>query len=117
MEHPMRLSRVTLPAIVLVVCVAEGIGAFAADAGRTLRLPETPFSYGRDPLPAHFRTPAARTFDSTPATNPVTDWGATLGRVLFYDTRLSANDSVSCASCHQQSRAFADSRRFLQGHA
>jgi cytochrome c peroxidase/predicted alpha/beta superfamily hydrolase/Ca2+-binding EF-hand superfamily protein len=83
---------------------------------RTLRLPETPYSYGRDELPPHFRTPAARAFDNTPATNPITDWGATLGRVLFYDTRLSSNGSISCASCHQQKHAFADPRRFLTGH-
>ncbi|MFC4818252.1 cytochrome-c peroxidase [Flavobacterium sp. GCM10023249] len=40
--------------------------------------------------------------------NPVTDKGATLGRVLFYDTRLSSNNTISCASCHQQSNAFSD---------
>jgi len=27
---------------------------------------------------------------------------ATLGRVLFYDLRLSTNDKASCAACHQQ---------------
>jgi cytochrome c peroxidase len=33
---------------------------------------------------------------------------ATLGRVLFYDKNLSSNNTVSCASCHQQSSAFGD---------
>lgn len=33
--------------------------------------------------------------------NPLTDIGATLGRVLFYDKNLSVNNTVSCASCHQ----------------
>lgn len=33
---------------------------------------------------------------------------ATLGRVLFYDRQLSINNSISCASCHKQSLAFAD---------
>ncbi|MEM1220953.1 MAG: cytochrome c peroxidase [Bacteroidota bacterium] len=46
--------------------------------------------------------------DNTPADNPITDAGATLGRVLFYDTNLSANHAVSCASCHQQQFAFGD---------
>ncbi|MGH1364194.1 MAG: cytochrome c peroxidase [Calditrichia bacterium] len=46
--------------------------------------------------------------DNTPATNPLTDAGATLGRVLFYDKRLSVNNSVSCASCHHQQFAFGD---------
>lgn len=40
--------------------------------------------------------------------NPVTDAGATLGRVLFYDTALSIDDTISCASCHQQSHGFSD---------
>ena len=33
---------------------------------------------------------------------------ATLGRVLFYDTRLSLNNTISCASCHRQANGFAD---------
>jgi cytochrome c peroxidase len=41
-------------------------------------------------------------------TNPVTNAGATLGRVLFYDKNLSSNNTVSCASCHQQANAFGD---------
>jgi cytochrome c peroxidase len=82
---------------------------------RTLRLPETPYRYADLDLPAHFRTPAARRFDNTPRANPVTDHGATLGRVLFYDTRLSANNTVACASCHQQKHAFVDPNRFSKG--
>ncbi|MDX1477668.1 MAG: cytochrome c peroxidase [Saprospiraceae bacterium] len=35
---------------------------------------------------------------------------AALGRVLFYDRKLSLNNSVSCASCHLQEKAFADPR-------
>lgn len=42
-------------------------------------------------------------------TNPVTNTGATLGRVLFYDPALSVDDTVACASCHQQANAFGDS--------
>lgn len=38
-----------------------------------------------------------------------------LGRVLFYDNALSINNSVSCGSCHKQSRAFADDSRFSLG--
>ena len=41
--------------------------------------------------------------------NPITDAGATLGRVLFYDTSLSTAGTVSCASCHAQSLGFSDS--------
>ena len=41
--------------------------------------------------------------------NPITDKGATLGRVLFYDKSLSTNNTVSCSSCHIQANAFGDS--------
>lgn len=43
-----------------------------------------------------------------PANPAVTDHGAQLGRVLFYDKRLSINYTVACASCHVQEAAFAD---------
>jgi cytochrome c peroxidase len=40
--------------------------------------------------------------------NIITDAGATLGRVLFYDKKLSVNNSIACASCHKQNMAFGD---------
>mgnify|MGYP006188031515 FL=1 len=51
--------------------------------------------------------PAYITKDNT-AGNPITDKGATLGRVLFYDKNLSSNNTISCASCHIQANAFGD---------
>ncbi len=40
---------------------------------------------------------------------------AELGRLLFFDARLSANGAVSCASCHQPGRGFTDGRARAQG--
>lgn len=51
----------------------------------------------------------------TPADNPVTADKAELGRHLFHDPRLSADGSMSCASCHEPSRAFTDGRRVSTG--
>jgi cytochrome c peroxidase len=51
--------------------------------------------------------PAYITKDNT-AGNPITDKGATLGRVLFYDKNLSSNNIISCSSCHIQANAFSD---------
>lgn len=45
-----------------------------------------------------------------PAANPMSDAKVELGRHLFYDMRLSENGTQSCATCHEQQRAFADSR-------
>jgi len=45
----------------------------------------------------------------------VSDDVPTLGRVLFYDARLSLNNSVSCASCHKQTLAFSDNAALSRG--
>ena len=47
--------------------------------------------------------------------NRITDEGATLGRVLFYDKNLSSDNTVSCSSCHQQSAAFGDLLQASEG--
>ncbi|KGJ89261.1 cytochrome-c peroxidase [Thalassotalea sp. ND16A] len=54
-----------------------------------------PFVYG------HFQIPAD---------NPLTKEGVALGRLLFYDKRLSADNTVSCATCHLQRLAFTDGK-------
>ena len=40
--------------------------------------------------------------------NPLTREGIALGKMLFYDIRLSGNNRLSCASCHQPELAFSD---------
>lgn len=91
-------------------------------ASDLLNLPDTPYNYSNILLPAHFRVNAGGPLptailahDNTPATNPVTDHGATLGRVLFYDKNLSKSRSVSCASCHNPENAFSDSDILSKG--
>ncbi len=61
-----------------------------------------PADYANQSIPAYI------TKDNTTADNAITDLGATLGRVLFYDKRLSRDDSISCSSCHRQEKAFSD---------
>lgn len=59
--------------------------------------------YGALPLP------------DLPEDNPLTVQGVKLGRMLFYETMLSKDDSQSCASCHRQEHAFSDTTRFSLG--
>lgn len=81
-----------------------------------LNLPEVPYDYSTLSLPSYFLVDVPESalptsingLDNTPDDNPVTNEGATLGRVLFYDKKLSANGTVSCASCHKQSHGFSD---------
>jgi cytochrome c peroxidase len=71
-------------------------------------------NYAAPVLPAYYDG-TVLALDNTPNTNVITNKVATLGRVLFYDKRLSINDSISCSSCHQQSVGFDDPRRFSVG--
>lgn len=48
------------------------------------------------------------TKNNASANNPLTNAGATLGRVLFYDKQLSADNTIACSSCHLQQHAFGD---------
>jgi len=45
-----------------------------------------------------------------PADNPMSVAKVELGRYLFYDTRLSGNQTQSCGTCHQQALAFTEGR-------
>jgi cytochrome c peroxidase len=72
------------------------------------------------PLPFAFRSSAVNFgpfWDRTARQwlTPVTDAGATLGRVLFYDKRLSITNTHSCSSCHVQANNFASPQRFNTG--
>ena len=88
------------------------------DEKPALNLPNQLYNYANPELPEHFavetlgfhgQLPILQT-DNTPRDNPTTDAGATLGRVLFYDTNLSQNGTISCASCHVQENGFSDDR-------
>ena len=80
-------------------------------------LPRVPYNYSHQPLPGYFYMPAVSDQDNTPDANRVTDWGATLGRVLFYDKTLSVNNSISCAGCHKQELSFSDDKALSTGFA
>ena len=60
------------------------------------------FNYESQNIPSYI------TKDNTPESNQINNGITTLGRVLFYDKNLSENNTIACASCHQQSSAFSD---------
>lgn len=66
--------------------------------------------------PYHFEYPA--NFGNrinVPDNNPTTKQGVYLGRLLFYEPLLSANNKISCASCHKRELAFTDGQAFSTG--
>ncbi|MGB1033042.1 MAG: cytochrome-c peroxidase [Flavobacteriales bacterium] len=98
----------------LIACSKERTGT---PRGHVLDLPETLYNYAEQDLPPHFsESTALNLFENLGNHVEVSNEGATLGRVLFYDVALSANNSVSCASCHQQEFAFSDPRNLSLGH-
>lgn len=50
-----------------------------------------------------------------PSTNPLTQEGIALGKKLFFDKKLSGNNSQSCATCHNPKKAFTDQQQFSNG--
>jgi len=50
-----------------------------------------------------------------PADNPITKEKVELGRLLFFDKRLSANNTIACASCHIPALAFTDGQPVSTG--
>ena len=89
--------------------------AIPSTTANALLLPATLANYAAPILPPSFLVQPILGQDNTPANNPVTNAGATLGRTLFYDKRLSFNQTISCSSCHQREHGFSDSRKFSVG--
>jgi len=71
-------------------------------------------NYAAPVFPVHYG-PNILATDNAPSINRVTNAGAALGRVLFYDKNLSRNNTISCASCHVQEKGFSDESTFSRG--
>ena len=81
--------------VLLISCKKETITVLQSDSFRF-------------EVPSHFPQPHYQSL-----LNPVSKDGFELGRRLFYDKRLSEDNSVSCASCHHQQFAFSDAGQSL----
>ncbi len=76
---------------------------------------EDPSAKGSYPIlpaqPYDYATPVGQTFFVPYGDSVINNNVATLGRVLFYDVRLSLNNRISCGSCHIQMHGFADNAK------
>jgi cytochrome c peroxidase len=120
------ITSIYLICIMLLIfsCSNENIDSAPTDPFAELNLPEDYLNYANIELPSHltnnefpvqFQFRALSEYDNTPIDNSITDEGATLGRVLFYDKKLSANGTISCASCHQAEHGFTDPNLLSEG--
>ena len=60
--------------------------------------------------PYDWNLPPGFPLPNVPPDNPMTKEKVELGRYLFYDKRLSSNQTQACATCHRQEKAFTDGR-------
>lgn len=63
----------------------------------------------------HWTLPRGFPAPRVPLDNPMSEEKALLGRYLFYDKRLSVNQTTSCATCHRPELAFTDGKRTATG--
>jgi cytochrome c peroxidase len=64
-----------------------------------------------EPPPLYdFELPAGFPVPFVPPDNPMTAEKVSLGRMLFFDTRLSGTGEMSCASCHEVEKSFTDGK-------
>lgn len=90
----MRLVRNHCLAVLGVVVIGSAGLATAAE------LPKLPL--GLKPVPV-------------PADNPMTPEKVELGKQLYFDPRLSCDDTVSCASCHDPKKGWSNGNQFATG--
>lgn len=92
--------------LVIVVCVTALASCKKEDEVKCEPAVDDPFNLV---LPSHFPP------IEFPEDNELTEKRVELGRRLFYDTRLSADNSISCGSCHHQASAFTDNLSISEG--
>jgi cytochrome c peroxidase len=118
MTSPVRIRSgligVTVAAAIAGTAGVSDIGLGAALVGQTHRLsvdsgPDADF----DGLKAGYRRPSLIPF---PRENPYTAAKASLGKKLYFDPRLSATSSQSCASCHSPGFGWGDGLALGVGH-
>jgi|CXWL01.1.fsa_nt_gi cytochrome c peroxidase len=107
----------TIPESPVVVVTPPPAATPLPFAGVTAALTISPTqlpNYAAPTLPAHYAGLIGSNTDNG-RNAPITDAGATLGRVLFHDRQLSVNNTKSCASCHAQASGFSDEAQLSVG--
>jgi cytochrome c peroxidase len=84
---------------------------FAVSSESPIEAQPVPAKTLTEPLtPKAFKTPLGLPVVPWPTDNPYSREKAELGRLLYFDTRLSSDQTISCASCHNIRCGFSDCR-------
>jgi len=91
--------------IILFAIILQSCGSDSDMIDIAVDKPDEPYilNYGTFPVP------------DLPEDNLLTREGVLLGRMLFYEKKLSRDETQACASCHKQQDAFSDTRRLSIG--
>ncbi len=118
-EHSTERPNYWLAIAIWIAVLAASLAAVTASVAnviigetRKIDLPPRVNAKG-DELRASYRRPAAIPF---PADNPYTFEKVVLGKKLYFDTRLSQANLLSCASCHSPSYGWSDGQPTGVGH-
>lgn len=65
--------------------------------------------------PYDLKVPAGLAVPAIPADNPLLEGRVELGKLLFFDKRLSANGTVACASCHDPAKGWSNPKELAKG--
>lgn len=103
------MKRIRPLPIVLVILLAVGL------LSRCEPDPSNPSPPSQAGTPLTLDIPQGFPAPQIPEDNPMTEEGVKLGRHLFYEKALSGDNSMSCAGCHIQERAFTDASPTSQG--
>ncbi len=101
------MKRFTLPVLLTIVMVVVLLSRCKPDPD-----PQPPVFSA---TPYNWVTPKGFPQPEFPADNPMTVEGVDLGHHLFFDKRLSIDNTVSCASCHNQAFFFTDPKSISSG--
>jgi cytochrome c peroxidase len=92
----------------LILLIILSIGLFTYSCNKD----KTPDG---EPTPLTFITPSHFPSMVIPSDNPMTVEGVELGRKLFWEVKLSGDNTISCGTCHAPMAAFSDTNQFSQG--
>ena len=81
----------------------------------TFLIPQTVMAQAQTAFSLHLPSGLEHDKLVIPEDNPLTEEKVELGKLLFFDKRLSANDTIACASCHVPALAFTDGQPVSAG--
>lgn len=94
----------------LVILLVGGTFLYAEEAAKT-----NPPSVVKNKLQDDFKPPLGLEPMPWPEDNPYSKDKAELGRLLYFDKRLSADNTVSCATCHNMTCGYSDCKAIAVG--